>query len=309
MDKEFLMRLGARRVIAAVLTTGTLGPLITDAPSGAVTLTPAVAVGPQYDTAHVYVAPADMDRFATSFLATFGGQATKPAITTVTPTPSSTIWQALRTPVGSVSLFGFETPIPYPFGGERTGYLVNDLDVAVKAARTLGADTLVAPFPDPIGRDVIIQWPGGVTMQLYVHNTKPSYPPLQTIPENRVYVSPERVAAFTNAFLAFSHGKVTTDDGRAPGVEIGRQGKSFREVRLESGFGKLTVLVTDGHLPYPYGRETTGYEVGDLSEALAKAKAAGADVLVGPYTSRGRNAAILQFPGGPIVEVHALAGR
>jgi hypothetical protein len=270
---------------------------------------PDVAVGPQYDTTHVYVAPADMDRFASSFLATFGGQATKPAVTTVTPTPSSTIWQALRTPVGAVSLFGFETPIPYPFGGERTGYLVNDLDVAVQAARTVGADILVAPFPDAIGRDVIIQWPGGVIMQLYVHDTKPSFPPLQTIPENRVYVSPDRAAAFTGAFVAFSHGKVTNDEPRAPGLEIGRQGGSFRQIRLESMFGKLTVLVTDGHLPYPYGREVTGYEVSDLSETLVKAKAAGAVVLAGPYTSRGRNAAILQFPGGPIAEVHSVAGR
>jgi hypothetical protein len=88
-------------------------------------------------------------------------------------------------------------------------------------------------------------------MQLYVHNTKPSYPPLQTIPENRVYVSPERVAAFTGAFLAFSHGKVTADDRHAPGLEIGRSGDTFRQVRIESAFGKLTVLVTDGHLLTP----------------------------------------------------------
>jgi hypothetical protein len=305
--KEYPMRLD--QVVVVAFSIYASWPLMTAVPSWAATLMPAVAVGPQYDTAHVYVAPADMDRFATSFLATFGGQATKPAVTTVTPTPGRTIWQALRTPVGAVSLFGFETPIPYPFGAERTGYLVNDLDVAVKAARALGADILVAPFSDPIGRDVIIQWRGGVTMQLYVHNTKPSFPALQTIPENRVYVSPERVAVFTRAFAAFSQGKVTTDDRRAPGVEIGRPGDSFREVRIESVFGKLTVLVTDGHLPYPYGRETTGYEVGDLSETLAKAKAAGAAVLIEPYTSRGRNAAILQFPGGPIVEVHALVGR
>ncbi len=38
--------------------------------------TPAVAVAPQYDTSHVYVAPADVDRFAQSFLATFGGKST-----------------------------------------------------------------------------------------------------------------------------------------------------------------------------------------------------------------------------------------
>ena len=34
------------------------------------------AVGPQYDTTHVYVAPEDFDRFVTSLIATFGGTAT-----------------------------------------------------------------------------------------------------------------------------------------------------------------------------------------------------------------------------------------
>jgi hypothetical protein len=78
-------------------------------------------VGPQYDTTHVYVPTADMERFATAFIATFGGTATKPAITHVTPTPSSTEWEAVQTPEGTISLFGFTTPIPYPFGAERTG--------------------------------------------------------------------------------------------------------------------------------------------------------------------------------------------
>ena len=56
--------------------------------------TPNIAVGPQYDTTHVYVAAADVDRFVASDLATFGGTASKPAVITVTPTPSRTMWQA-----------------------------------------------------------------------------------------------------------------------------------------------------------------------------------------------------------------------
>jgi hypothetical protein len=47
-------------------------------------------------------------------------------------------------------------------------------------------------------------------------------------------------------------------------------------VRIASDFGKLTALVTNGHLPFPFGRETYGYEVSGLAETLAKAKAAGA---------------------------------
>src|ERR1700759_2519285 len=179
-------------------------------------------VGPQYDSTHVYVAPDDVDKFVTSFLATFGGQSSKQVVATVTPTPSTTTSQILQTPAGIVSLFGFPTPIPAPFGTERTGYLVTDMDAAVKAAQDAGADLLVGPFPDAIGRDAVIQWPGGVNMQLYWHTTKPLYPPLATVPENRVYVSPDRADAFVQSFLRFAQGHVVSDEAEAAGIEIGR---------------------------------------------------------------------------------------
>src|ERR1700746_3970324 len=207
--------------------------------------TVSVAVGPQYDTTHVYVAPEDFDRFVASLLATFGGTTTKQGVFTVTPTQSSTMSQLVLTPVGSVSVFGFKTPIPYPFGLERTGYLVTDMDEAVRAAKATGADVFVAPFNDPIGRDAIIEWPGGVNTQLYWHTTAPSFTPLQTVPENRVYVSPDRVDAFVRSFLAFSHGSVVSDETRAPGAEIGRPAETYRRVRIESMFGKMTALVSD----------------------------------------------------------------
>jgi predicted enzyme related to lactoylglutathione lyase len=267
---------------------------------------PAVAVGPQYDTTHVYVAPQDFDRFVASLIATFGGTTTKQGVFTVTPTPSSTMSQLVLTPAGSVSVFGFKTPVPYPFGLERTGYLVTDMDEAVRAARATGADVLVTAFNDPIGRDAIIQWPGGVNTQLYWHTTAPSYAPLQTVPENRVYVSQDRVDAFVSSFVAFSHGSVVFDEPRAPGVEIGRPRETYRRVRIESKFGKLTALVTDGHLPYPYGRETTGYEVTNLTDTLTKAKASGVGVLVPPYETGEREAAVVQFPGGYIAEIHSV---
>src|SRR5580658_4817535 len=262
-------------------------------------------VGPQYDTTHVYVQPEEFDKFVASLVATFGGTTTKQGVFTVTPSPSKTISQLVLTPAGTVSVFGFKTPVPYPFGTERTGYLVTNLDAAVRAAQADGADLLVTPFDDPVGKDAVIQWPGGVNMQLYWHTTPPSYPALKTIPENRVYVSPVRAAAFVHSFLAFSHGKVLSDNPRAPGVEIGRTSDTYRQIRLQSTFGLLTVLVTDGHLPYPYGREMTGYEVADLTDTLAKAKGAGVVILVGPYTADQRSAAIVQFPGGYIAEIHA----
>jgi len=271
--------------------------------------TAGVAVGPQYDTTHVYVTPLDFDRFVASLIATFGGTTTKQGVFTVTPTPSSTMSQLVMTPVGTVSVFGFKTSVPYPFGLERTGYLVTDVDEAIRAAKATGADVLVAPFNDPIGQDAIIQWPGGVNTQLYWHTTAPSYAPLQTIPENRVYVSQDRVDAFVSSFLAFSHGSLVSDEPRAPGVEIGRPAETYRRVRIESKFGKLTALVTDGHLPYPYGRETTGYEVTNLTDTLTKAKASGVDVLVPPYKTDEREAVVVQFPGGYIAEIHSVTKK
>lgn len=265
---------------------------------------PAVAVGAQYDTTHVYVTPEEVDRFVASFLATFGGRSTGQVVATVTPTPSSTTSQLVQTPVGTVSVFGFKTPIPYPFGTERTGYLVTDLDVALKAARAAGADVIVEAFPDPIGRDAVIQWPGGVNMQLYWHTKAPEYAPFQTVPENRVYLSPDRVRTFVEGFLAFSHGEVVRDETKAPGVEIGRPGTDFRRIGISSPFGRMTILVTDGHLPYPYGHETTGYEVGSLGDTLVKARAAGATVLIEPYDADGRTAAMVRFPGGYVAEIH-----
>src|SRR6202142_1555525 len=176
--------------------------------------TVSVAVGPQYDTTHVYAAPEDFDRFVASLLATFGGTTTKQGVFTVTPTQSSTMSQLVLTPVGTISVFGFKTPVPYPFGLERTGYLVTDMDDAIRAAKAIGADVLVAAFNDPIGQDAIIPWPGGVNRQLYGPPTAPAYPALQTIPENRGYVSPDRVEAFVRRFLAFSHGTVVSDDAQ-----------------------------------------------------------------------------------------------
>jgi predicted enzyme related to lactoylglutathione lyase len=298
--------------VAVVLTLGIAVGLLhvnAFAQSAGAAESVSVAVGPQYDTTHVYVAPEDFDRLVASLLGTFGGTATKQGVFTVTPTQSSTMSQLVLTPAGTVSVFGFKTSIPYPFGLERTGYLVTDIDEAVRAAKATGADVFVAPFNDPIGRDAIIQWPGGVNTQLYWHTTVPSYTPLQTIPENRVYVSPDRVDAFVRSFLAFSHGTVVSDEARAPGIEIGRPGEAYRRVRIESKFGKLTALVTDGHLPYPYGRETTGYEVTNLAETLAKAKAAGADVLVPPYKTDERDAVVVRFPGGYIAEIHSVTKK
>jgi predicted enzyme related to lactoylglutathione lyase len=264
-----------------------------------------VAVGPQYDTTHVYVAPSDVNAFVASFLGAFGGKSTSQVIATVTPTPSSTTSQLLQTPVGTVSLFGFKTPIPAPFGAERTGYLVTNMDAAIRAARASGGEVVVTPFPDPIGVDAMIRFPGGVMTQLYWHTKTPSYAPFVHVPDNRVYVSEDAADAFLRSFLAFSGGSVVSDERASPGDEIGKPGTTFRRIRVASTFGKLLVFVSDGHLPFPFGRETTGYEVDDLAATLEKATPLGVKVLVPPVNAHGGMSAIVQFAGDYIAEIHS----
>ncbi|MCC9311447.1 glyoxalase [Kitasatospora sp. RB6PN24] len=263
-----------------------------------------LAVGPQYDTTHVYVTPGTEQAFAASWTATFGGSTLGPVATQVTPTPSRTMSELVLSPVGTLSLFDYTTPVPYPFGTERTGWLVTDLDRAVRTAKADGAAVVVSPFADPIGRDAIVQFPGGISAQLYVHTTAPSYPALASVPENRLYLSPDAVGDFLRSYLRFTGGRIVSDDRTADGASIGLPGTTYRQLRLTSGFGTTTITVTDGHLPYPFGRELTGYGVPDLDATLTKAKAAGATVLWGPVTVGSRTSAMVQFPGGYIAELH-----
>ena len=266
------------------------------------------SVGAQYDTTHVYVPEGQFDAFVTSFVATFGGKTSKQGEFQVTPTPSLTKSQLALTPAGTVSVFGFKTPIPYPFGDERTGYLVSDMDAAVASAVKHGAVRRITTFPDPIGRDVVVQWAGGVNMQLYWHTAKPNYPALGTVPENRIYLTADVADRFIKDWTGFAHGKIVSDDHAAKGDEIGQPGKTIRRVAIESGYGKITVFVSDGQLPWPYGRDMTGYEVANLSVTLDKAKAAGVETLVPVHAEGDRQAAIVRFPGGYIAEVHSVAG-
>src|SRR5258708_16883953 len=151
MSKEIPMRL-VRALPATVFTILLIiGTVRVDVGQQKATpnVAPNVAVGPQYDSTHVYVTPDDFDRFVASFLATFGGTTSKQVVANVTPTPSSTLSQLILTPVGTISVFGYKTPVPYPFGVERTGYLVSDMDAAVGGARVTDTDGLVSPLDPP----------------------------------------------------------------------------------------------------------------------------------------------------------------
>jgi hypothetical protein len=306
---EYCRRLYTFRLACAVALAALLLPFAASPPSGQTTAASdaGVAVGPQYDSTHVYVAPGDLDAFVNSFAATFGGQPSKTSVVNVLPVPSKTEFRFLSTPVGMLSVFAYQTPVPFPFGEERTGYLVTNMDQAIQAARSAGAELIVEPFNDPIGKDAVIQWPGGVKMQLYWHFTQPNYAPLETVPDNRVYISRDRADDFVRDFVRFAHGKVIADDKQADAGAIGLPKASYRRIRITSLFGNMLILVTDGHLPYPFGREVTGYEVRDLGATLEKAKASGAKILSPPYTTDTGSTAIVEFPGGYIAEIHSVS--
>ena len=86
------MRVVNAVALAAILLTTADDPSwAQDKPADAMA---SVAVGPQYGTAHVYVAPEDVDRFSESVVATFGGTRSQQAALTITPTPSRTMRQA-----------------------------------------------------------------------------------------------------------------------------------------------------------------------------------------------------------------------
>jgi hypothetical protein len=53
----------------------------------------------------------------------------------------------------------------------------------------------------------------------------------------------------------------------------------------------------------------SGYETADLDGTLQKAKDSGAEILVAPYQSGDRRAAMVEFPGGYIAEIHAVAAK
>ena len=279
------------------------GPLTSStAPTGSATASQ--AVGPQYDTVHVYVQPGQFDNFVRSWISTFGGTTSTKVITNVTPTPSTTASQLVFSPVGTLSVFEFSSPIPFPFGTERTGWLVRDFDAGVVQAREAGAVLQVSPFDDPVGRDAVVQFPGGVNAQLYWHTAAPSYAPLTSVPDNRVYISGDAADAFLKSYSTFTHARVVSDNASADGASIGRPGRPFRQIRLKSDFGNTVVIATDGKLPYPYGHEVAGYAVGDVPATVAKAHSSGAAVLV-PVGPGVPSSALLQFPGGYIAEIHS----
>ncbi|SOE74184.1 hypothetical protein SAMN05446635_5151 [Burkholderia sp. OK233] len=65
----------------------------------------------------------------------------------------------------------------------------------------------------------------------------------------------------------------------------------------------MLVFVTDGKLPYPFGREVTGYLVADIDATLAKAQGVGVKVLSSVNRTVEGRTAMVEFPGGYVAEI------
>ena len=268
-----------------------------------------LAVGAQYDTAHVYVAPADLDRFSDSLIATFGGTKSQKAELTITPTPSKTNWQAVLHSGWHVLCVRFHDADPISVR-PRTNRLPRDRHGC----------------SDPIGESQRSRRCRGTVQRSHWARCH------RSVAGRHIYAA---LLAYDRAELREARQGPRKQGVRVTGSRrcvcprfrgvLAREDRLRRPERTRRRGGP-----TKGYLPpradqlhiredrraryrwtapYPYGREISGYEVANLADTVSKAKATGATVLVDPYTADRRQAAIISFPGGYIAEIYSAVGE
>ncbi|MGW4488012.1 VOC family protein [Amycolatopsis sp. NPDC004368] len=307
MKSKIAKRTGILGVVAAAVAGVVVAVSAGSAegtPDAAGWRTPVKAWGVQYDASHVYLQHGTLPAFIKSWEGTFGGTDNGQNTFQITPTPSKALASIIHSPVGLLAAYDYQTPVPYPFGAEQTGFGVHDPDLGADAALRSGAEVTVTPWTGPVGREAVVKFPGGFASQIWLQYDMSGFTPLKTQPEFRVYLTESTVNAFLASYLKFTGGSVISDVRKADGGEVGAPGTTYHRIRIATPFGNTVVLANNGDWAYPYGRDTTGYTVSDVAATVAKAEANGATVLSGPYKSSDRTSVVLQFPGGYIAEVH-----
>lgn len=219
----------------------------------------------------------------------------------VTPTPRLTMSQLVLTPVGALSVFGFKTPIPHPFGMERSGSRHGlghrHSRRASRRRRRNGRDV---PRPDwPRRHHSVAGRCQHAALMAHLLGAELRAAADGTGKARLSVAGPGR--CIRPRFHRLRAWQGCLRRSASTGRGIGCPSDTYRRSRIESGFGRM--MVTHGHLPNPDGRETTGYEVSALFATFGRAKSAGAVVLVEPYSAGQHQAAIVQFPGGQIAEI------
>ena len=218
--------------------------------------------------------------------------------------------QLVLTPAGTLSVFGFKTPVPYPFGVERTGYLVTDLDAAVQAAQADGADVLVSAVQRSHRqgrRDSMARRREHAALLAHDAAIVPgaqndSGEPRLRFPGPGKRIRSQLSRRFRTARLFPTMRTRRESRSGAPPIPTGASGSLRSSARWPCSS-------PTGILPYPYGREMTGYEVANLAETLAKPRPRVCQSWLGPISADERSSAIVQFPGGYIAEIHSASAE
>ncbi|MFB6605254.1 hypothetical protein ACFCXR_01260 [Streptomyces noursei] len=62
----------------------------------------------------------------------------------------------------------------------------------------------------------------------------PSYQPLKSVPDNRVYLTADSVNQFLGSYLRFTGGRVVSDHRAANGGDIGLPEETYRRIAIRS---------------------------------------------------------------------------
>ncbi|WP_300112403.1 hypothetical protein [Sphingobium sp.] len=128
-------------LFAAVLMSAASAPGVACEPA-----TADCAMGPQYDTAHVYVPVAEFDEFIRGFISTFGGKASGCGRTTLIVTDGAP---------------------PWPYSQELTGYGVAVLKGTLVRAQGAGVKLLVPTDTVGARSAAMVPFPGGYIAELH----------------------------------------------------------------------------------------------------------------------------------------------
>ncbi len=115
-----------------------------------------------------------------------------------------------------------------------------------------------------------------------------------------VYAQPGTAAAFVNSWIATFGG---TAQPPANGIDLTPYPSKATAIMLSSPVAALSVYDFSTGIPYPFGREVSGWGVTDVDEGVKQASAADAQVLVAPFDDPLGRDAVIQFPAGNAVQL------
>ncbi|MED5812206.1 glyoxalase [Mycolicibacterium sp. 050232] len=115
-----------------------------------------------------------------------------------------------------------------------------------------------------------------------------------------VYAQPGTAQAFVNSWIATFGGEAQPP---ANGIDLTPYPSKATAIMLSSPVAALSVYDFSSGIPYPFGREVSGWGVTDVDVGIQQATAANAHVLVAPFDDPLGRDAVIQFPAGNAVQL------